>query len=103
MLSRIARSAITAAATKRTAQRSVVCSLSQPHLCGPQCHCGRRMFSDAEPRVFKINTLKEGTDPVELPDSEYPDWLWTIARETPSESELLDKGLANLSREELAV
>ena len=55
------------------------------------------------PLVFKVNTLVDGTDPVELPDEEYPEWLWSIAKEKPSESELLEKGLKNLAHEEVGL
>ena len=65
---------------------------------------GVRQFSskgdEKGPKTIRINTLADGADPVELPDSEYPEWLWTITGDRPSESELLDKGLDNLTLEE---
>jgi len=50
---------------------------------------------------IRVNILKEGKDPIELEDKEYPAWLWTIGAQQLSESEMLDKGLSNLTPDEL--
>mmetsp|Transcript_42354 Transcript_42354/g.133645 ORF Transcript_42354/g.133645 Transcript_42354/m.133645 type:complete len:124 (-) Transcript_42354:31-402(-) len=41
--------------------------------------------------VRGANILKDGTDPPILPDSEYPDWLWTIHQPNPPFEELLER------------
>jgi hypothetical protein len=90
------------AVARRSATRAA-CSLNST-TCG--C-CGRRHFSKkaaaaaGAPKSIPVNVLADGTDPVERPDAEYPDWLWQLTADKPSESELLDKGLDNLSIEEL--
>ena len=34
--------------------------------------------------VVGLNILKEGQDPELRPDSEYPEWIWTLHEERPS-------------------
>ena len=34
--------------------------------------------------VVGLNILKEGQDPELRPDSEYPEWIWTLHQERPS-------------------
>ena len=34
--------------------------------------------------VVGLNILKEGQDPELRPDSEYPEWVWTLHEERPS-------------------
>ncbi|EOD27067.1 hypothetical protein EMIHUDRAFT_204961 [Emiliania huxleyi CCMP1516] len=41
--------------------------------------------------VRGANILKDGADPPILPDSEYPDWLWTIHQPNPPFEELLER------------
>ncbi|KAM0752056.1 hypothetical protein T439DRAFT_379183 [Meredithblackwellia eburnea MCA 4105] len=46
---------------------------SKPNTASPQSSC-------PPGTVFKgLNFLKDGTDPVALEDSAYPDWVWTLA------------------------
>lgn len=51
--------------------------------------------------VVGANTLKEGTDPKILPDTEYPDWLWHLLDKRPALSELRRKNLETLCYEDL--
>ena len=63
-----------------------------------------RLFSqDTVGHPVAVNILENGEDPVELEDSEYPDWLWSVTEEKPSESEYLDRGLETLSNDELGL
>ncbi|KAF9600278.1 hypothetical protein IFM89_005864 [Coptis chinensis] len=47
------------------------------------------------------NTLKDGTDPKILADSEYPDWLWRLLDKHPALSELRRKNMESLPFEQL--
>ncbi|CAA2979405.1 Probable sodium-coupled neutral amino acid transporter 6 [Olea europaea subsp. europaea] len=45
--------------------------------------------------------LKDGTDPIVLPDSEYPDWLWHLLDKRLALSELRRKDVETLPYEDL--
>ncbi|PIA51365.1 hypothetical protein AQUCO_01100292v1 [Aquilegia coerulea] len=47
------------------------------------------------------NTLKDGTDPKLLADSEYPDWLWSLINKRAALSELRRKNTESLPYEDL--
>ena len=38
----------------------------------------------ASPVVVGLNILKDGQDPELRPDSEYPEWIWTLHLERPT-------------------
>ena len=38
----------------------------------------------SSPVVIGLNILKEGQDPELRPDSEYPEWVWTLHQERPT-------------------
>ena len=44
--------------------------------------------NDLESVVRGLNILKDGQDPVVKPDSEYPDWVFTLHHKLPSLEEL---------------
>lgn len=35
-------------------------------------------------RLTNLNHIKNGADPIALPDLEYPAWLWTLTSTTPT-------------------
>jgi large subunit ribosomal protein L54 len=45
----------------------------------------------SSPVVIGLNLLKEGQDPELRPDSEYPEWVWTLHQERPSLQKLKTK------------
>ncbi|XP_047333782.1 54S ribosomal protein L37, mitochondrial-like [Impatiens glandulifera] len=47
------------------------------------------------------NTLKEGSDPKVMADSEYPDWLWSLLDKRTALSELKRKKVEDLPFEDL--
>ncbi len=109
MLSRLAVAAghvaRSAPALQCAATRPAVCSVHAAHGSSACGCCGRRHFSKkavaGAPRSIPVNTLTDGSDPVERPDAEYPEWLWQLTADKPSESEFLDRGLDNLTNDEL--
>ncbi|KAG5405282.1 hypothetical protein IGI04_011401 [Brassica rapa subsp. trilocularis] len=51
--------------------------------------------------VVGANTLKDGSDPKILPDSDYPDWLWRLLQIRPALSELRRKNVETLPYDDL--
>ena len=51
--------------------------------------------------VVGANTLKDGSDPKILPDSDYPDWLWHLLDKRPALSELRRKNVETLPYDDL--
>ncbi|KAL1206026.1 hypothetical protein V5N11_018097 [Cardamine amara subsp. amara] len=51
--------------------------------------------------VVGANTLKDGSDPKILPDSDYPDCLWHLLDKRPALSELRRKNVETLPFEDL--
>ncbi|KAG7575539.1 Ribosomal protein L37 mitochondrial [Arabidopsis thaliana x Arabidopsis arenosa] len=51
--------------------------------------------------VVGANTLKDGSDPKILPDSDYPDWLWRLLDKRPALSELRRKNVETLPYDDL--
>ncbi|CAN8269789.1 unnamed protein product [Cochlearia groenlandica] len=51
--------------------------------------------------VVGANTLKDGSDPKILSDSQYPDWLWHLLDKRPALSELTRKNVETLPYEHL--
>lgn len=51
--------------------------------------------------VVGANTLKDGSDPKILPDSDYPDWLWRLLHIRPALSELRRKNVETLPYDDL--
>ncbi|KAL1211266.1 hypothetical protein V5N11_023295 [Cardamine amara subsp. amara] len=51
--------------------------------------------------VVGANSLKDGSDPKILPDSDYPDWLWHLLDKRPALSELRRKNVENLPYDDL--
>ncbi|XP_010497430.1 PREDICTED: 39S ribosomal protein L54, mitochondrial-like, partial [Camelina sativa] len=51
--------------------------------------------------VVGANTLKEGSDPKILPDSDYPQWLWHLLDKRPALSELRRKNVETLPYDDL--
>ncbi|XP_010435664.1 PREDICTED: 39S ribosomal protein L54, mitochondrial-like [Camelina sativa] len=51
--------------------------------------------------VVGANTLKEGSDPKILPDSDYPQWLWHLLDKRPALSELRRKNVETLPYDHL--
>eukprot|EP00252_Welwitschia_mirabilis_P006123 TRINITY_DN16856_c0_g1_i1.p1 TRINITY_DN16856_c0_g1~~TRINITY_DN16856_c0_g1_i1.p1 ORF type:complete len:131 (+),score=14.17 TRINITY_DN16856_c0_g1_i1:19-411(+) len=71
---------------------------------------GKTAAATAEPTLSKevisktvvgANINKEGSDPAIKPDSEYPDWLWTLLDKEPSLSSLKRKPHYTMSYYEL--
>ena len=49
-----------------------------------------------------LNLLKKGSDPPLKPDSEYPDWLWTLVAPEKTLGELKRQGEASLTLEDVS-